>query len=78
MCTFGKFLYDLALGGYPMENRKNIGLRVLPEVHRKLQYIARYEGRTINGQVGHLIQTCIRQFEREHGPIQVEGDHAGP
>jgi len=54
-----------------MEKRqvKNIGLRVSPEVHRKLQYIARYEGRTINGQAHYLIQKCIRDFERENGPI---------
>lgn len=53
-------------------NIKNIGLRVSPEVHRKLQYIAKYEGRTINGQAYYLILSCIREFEREHGPI--EGD----
>ena len=57
-----------------MEKRqvKNIGLRVSPEVHRKLQYIARYEGRTINGQAYYLIQKCIRDFERENGPITEE------
>lgn len=54
-----------------MEKRlvKNIGLRVSPEIHRKLQYIARYEGRTINGQAYYLIQKCIRDFEKENGPI---------
>lgn len=48
---------------------KHIGLRVSPEVHKKLQYIAQYEGRTINGQAHYLILTCIRKFEKEHGPI---------
>ena len=54
-----------------MEKRlvKNIGLRVSPEIHRKLQYIAIYEGGTINGQAYYLIQKCIRDFEKEHGPI---------
>ena len=58
-----------------MEKReiKNIGLRVSPEVHRKLQYIARYEGRTINGQAHYLIMNCIREFEKDHGTI-VEDD----
>ena len=50
-------------------NIKNIGLRVSPEVHKKLRYIARYEGRTINGQAYYLILSCIREFEEEHGPI---------
>ncbi len=49
---------------------KSIGLRVRPETHQKLKYIAEYEGRTINGQALYLIQTCIREFEKEHGPIQ--------
>lgn len=48
---------------------KHIGLRVTPEIHQKLQYIAQYEGRTINGQAYYLILSCIRAFEREHGPI---------
>ena len=46
--------------------------RVSPEIHQKLRYIAKYEGRTINGQVLYLILTCIRDFERENGPIVVE------
>ena len=48
---------------------KNIGLRVNPEVHKKLRYIAQYEGCTINGQAYYLILSCIRAFEKEHGPI---------
>lgn len=57
----------------PPKEIKNIGLRVSPEVHKKLQYIANYEGRTINGQAYYLILTCIREFEKENGPIS-EGD----
>ena len=52
---------------------KNIGLRVRPEVHQKLRYIAEYEGRTINGQALYLILSCIREFEKEHGPIPKDG-----
>lgn len=43
--------------------------RVSPEIHKKLKYIAKYEGRTINGQVLYLVQKCIRDYEKEHGPI---------
>lgn len=46
-----------------------IGLRVNLEIHRKIKYIADYEGRTINGQALYLMKECIRKFEREHGPI---------
>lgn len=51
---------------------KHIGLCVSPEVHDKLRYLATYEGRTINGQVQYLILQCIREFEKEHGPINLE------
>ncbi len=47
-------------------------MRVDPEIHKKLRYIAKYEGRTINGQAYYLILTCIREFEKEHGPISEE------
>ncbi len=49
-----------------------VGVRVSPEAHQKLHYIAEYEGRSINGQVYYLILNCIRQFEKEHGPISPE------
>ena len=53
-----------------MESKKEVIYnRVNPEVHRKLKYIAQYEGRTVNGQTLYLIQKCIRDFEKEHGPI---------
>ncbi len=51
---------------------KHVGLRVSPEIHKKLRYIAEYDGRTLNGQVHYLILQCIRQFEQEHGPIPEE------
>lgn len=53
----------------PTKPLKYIGVRVLPEVHDKMAYIAEYEGRTLNGQVYYLMQECIRRFEKEHGTI---------
>ncbi len=51
------------------EKIKHIGLRVEPEVHKKIRYIAKYEGRTINGQTLYLVLSCIREFEKKHGKI---------
>lgn len=48
---------------------KHIGLRVSPEMHRKLVYIAEYDARSVNGLTLNLLSRCIRDFEREHGPI---------
>lgn len=54
-----------------MRNKENkhLGLEIEPELHGKLKYIAKYEGRSINGQVIYLIRKCIRQFEIENGEI---------
>ena len=35
---------------------KHFGLQITPEMHGKLNYIAKYEGRSMNGQVLHLIR----------------------
>ena len=48
---------------------KHIGLRVSPEMHRKLVYIAEYDAKSVNGLTLNLLSRCIRDFEREHGPI---------
>ena len=50
---------------------KNVGLRVNLELYKKVKHIAEYEGRTINGQALYLFQKCIREFEKENGPIDL-------
>jgi len=54
------------------EKIKHIGLRMDPEIHKKFRYIAKYEGRTINGQALYLVMSCIRKFEKENGEITQE------
>lgn len=53
----------------PKKDIKNVGFRVALDVHDKLRYIAKYEGRSLNGQIYYLMQKCIREFEKEHCPI---------
>ena len=57
-----------------MRNKKNkhLGIEIDPELHAKLHYIAKYEGRSGNGQILQLIRQCIRDFEATHGPIPTE------
>ena len=38
----------------------------------KLQYIAKYEGRTANKQLEQLVKRCIREFENQNGEITDE------
>ena len=54
------------------KNNKHLGIEVEPELHGKLHYIAKYEGRSANGQILYLIRHCIREFEEKHGEIMLE------
>lgn len=51
------------------KSNKHLGLEIDPVLHYKLHYIARYEGRSANGQVLYLIRKCIREFEATDGEI---------
>lgn len=53
------------------KTNKHLGLEIDPVLHYKLHYIARYEGRSANGQVLYLIRKCIREFEAADGEIQL-------
>lgn len=55
-----------------MRNKENkhLGIEIDPELHRKLKYIAAYEGRSINGQVLYLVRQCVRAFEEKEGEIK--------
>ena len=62
-----------------MRNKKNkhLGIEVEPELHHKLKYIAKYEGRSANGQIVYLIRQCIREFENREGEIPFEAESQG-
>lgn len=52
-----------------MNRDYHLSIRMDRETHDKIQYVAAYEGRSMSGQIVHLMQKCIRKFEKEHGPI---------
>ena len=54
------------------KKEKHPGLRIDQETHYKLNYIAKYEGRSGNGQVPYLIRKYIADFEQEHGVIDIK------
>ncbi len=51
------------------KNNKHLGIEIDPELHYKLKYIAKYEGRSANGQILYLIRKCIKEFEAADGEI---------
>ena len=53
------------------KSNKHLGIEVDPELHAKLHYIAKYEGRSANGQILYLIRKCIKEFEDAEGEIVV-------
>lgn len=54
------------------KNNKHLGIEIEPDLHSKLKYIAKYEGRSINGQILYLVRQCIKDFEKENGIIKTE------
>lgn len=56
-----------------MRNKQNkhLGIEIDPELHYKLHYISKYEGRSANGQILYLIRKCVREFEERDGEIKV-------
>ena len=64
--------------GGNMRNKanKHLGIEVDPELHRKLHYIAKHEGRSAMGQILYLIRKIVREFEEKNGEIKEEGEDA--
>lgn len=60
-----------------MKKQKHISIRIDEEVLRKFHYVARYEERSASGQIMHLIQNCIREFEEVHGKIELQQENDG-
>lgn len=57
-----------------MKEKSHLSIRMNPEQHDKFQYVASYEGRSMSKQILYLVNMCIRDFEREHGPIELPQD----
>jgi len=53
------------------KNNKHLGLEIEPELHFKLHYIAKYEGRSANGQILYLLRQYIKDFEEKVGNIKL-------
>ena len=57
---------------------KHLGIRIDEELHGKLHYIARHEGRSANGQILYLIRKYIERFEKENGEIKLSTSNTNP
>lgn len=55
-----------------MKKTNHLSIRTDKQMHDKFKYVAAYEGRSMSGQILHLIQECIREHEKKHGSIPEE------
>ncbi|HIT32231.1 MAG TPA: hypothetical protein IAC25_05335 [Candidatus Enterenecus stercoripullorum] len=60
------------------KNKTFLSIRMLRDTHDKLKYVAAYEGRSMSKQILFLVNQCIRNFEREHGPIELPEEPEKP
>lgn len=51
------------------KNNKHLGIEIDPELHHKLLYISKYEGRSVNGQILYLVRKCVKEFEKNEGDV---------
>ncbi|MEA5016390.1 MAG: Arc family DNA-binding protein [Candidatus Limiplasma sp.] len=49
---------------------KSVSIRIQEEMLQKVDFVANYEGRSINSHILVLLRENIRAFEELHGPIQ--------
>ena len=52
------------------KDNKHLGIEVDKNLHHKLHYIAKYEGRSANGHILYLIRQNIKKFEEDNGIIK--------
>ncbi|MBQ7903068.1 MAG: hypothetical protein IJ362_04995 [Oscillospiraceae bacterium] len=51
---------------------KSLSIRIDEEQLHKLHIVADYEGRSANSQILILIRDCIKEYESEHGKIEIK------
>lgn len=51
--------------------QKHISIRIDADVLQKFHYVSKYEDRSASGQIMFLINRCIRDFEDQHGKIDL-------
>lgn len=57
-----------------MSKMRHISVNIEDETLQKFHYVSKYEARSASGQIIHLITKCIREFEEEHGKIEIENE----
>jgi len=56
---------------------KHLGIRIDAELHHKLHYVSKFDGRSANGQILYLLRQYIAEFERKYGEIRMDESAEG-
>ena len=54
------------------EKTVSVSVRFDEETHKKLKYVAQYDGRSLNSELLYLAKLYIRKFERDVEKIEIE------
>jgi len=49
---------------------KSVSIRIEEEMLQKIDFVANYEGRSVNSHILVLVRNDIKAFENEHGKIE--------
>lgn len=55
-----------------MKDRTHLSIRMDKELHDKVQYVASYQGRSMSSLILYLMMESVRDFEKEHGVIDLD------
>jgi len=55
-----------------MKTEKHLGIRINETLHYKLHYVAKFDGRSGNGEILYLIRQHIAEFEKKYGEITIK------
>ena len=55
-------------------NKIQTGIRFEPELFYKINYVAKQNMRSLSNQMEYLAQEYVKQYEKEHGEIELGED----
>lgn len=55
-----------------MGTEKHLSVRLSDHLLKKFRYVCEYNGRSANKQILMCIRKTIRDYEKEHGPIDLD------
>jgi len=58
------------MGVLLLKKNKHLGIRIDEDLHYKLHYVAKADGRSANGEILYLIRQYIRNYEEINGIIK--------